>query len=136
MAQLENTPNSKITVTGIQTNSNCATAVAQLQNIVYELVTGVGWTQNCIIVEKCKNFEQVTFYLKQTKEKGWSKLDLLEKIEQNYFENHALAQNNFATTVPETLWCLSWYCSLSKQKSPRSGIYARTVERPNGCGNL
>ena len=91
MAQLENTPNSKITVTGIQTNSNCATAVAQLQNIVYELVTGVGWTQNCIIVEKCKNFEQVTFYLKQTKEKGWSKLDLIEKIEQNYFENHALA---------------------------------------------
>ena len=46
-----------------------ATAVAQLQNITYELITGVGWTQNCIIVEKCKNLEQVTFYLKQTKEK-------------------------------------------------------------------
>jgi len=30
-------------------------------------------------------------------------LDLLEKIEQNYFENHALAQNNFEATVPETL---------------------------------
>ncbi len=47
--------------------------------------------------------KQVAFYLKQTKEKGWSKLDLLEKIEQNYFENHALAQNNFETVVPKTL---------------------------------
>ena len=103
VAQLENTTNSEITVTEIQENCNCATAVAQLQNNVYELVTNIGWTQNCIIIEKCKNFEQVAFYLKQTKEKGWSKLDLLEKIEQNYFENHALAQNNFATTVSETL---------------------------------
>jgi len=47
--------------------------------------------------------KQVAFYLRQTKEKGWSKLDLLEKIEQNYFENHVLAQNNFETTVPQTL---------------------------------
>jgi len=108
-----------------QTNSNCATAVAQLETDekqstsvvavnsattvaelqirVYEMVTNVGWTQNCIILEKCKDLKQVAFYLRQTKEKGWSKLDLLEKIEQNYFENHALAQNNFETTVSETL---------------------------------
>ena len=52
-----------------------ATIVAQLQNPVYELITNVGWVQNCIILEKCGNIEQVAFYLKQTKEKGWSKLD-------------------------------------------------------------
>ena len=56
-----------------------------------------------LILEKCKDLKQIAFYLKQTKEKGWSKLDLLEKIEQNYFENFALAQNNFETTVSETL---------------------------------
>jgi predicted nuclease of restriction endonuclease-like (RecB) superfamily len=59
--------------------------------------------QNRIILEKCKDLKQVLFYLRQTKEKGWSKLDLLEKMEQNYFENHALAQNNFEATVAETL---------------------------------
>ena len=55
---------------------NSATTVAESQSIVYEIVTGVGWTQNCIILEKCKDLKQVLFYLRQTKEKGWSKLDL------------------------------------------------------------
>jgi len=53
-----------------------ATTVAELQSIVYEMVTCVGWTQNCIILEKCKDLNHVLFYLRQTKEKGWSKLDL------------------------------------------------------------
>jgi len=83
--------------------ANSATTVAELQMRVFELFTSFGWVQNCIILEKCKDLKQVAFYLKQTKEKGWSKLDLLEKIEQNYFEKHALAQNNFAATVPQTL---------------------------------
>ena len=83
--------------------TNSTTTVAELQMLVYELITSVGWVQNCIILEKCKDLKRVAFYLKQTKEKGWSKLDLLEKIEQNYFENYALAQNNFEKTVPETL---------------------------------
>jgi len=82
---------------------NSATTVAELQRHVYELITDVGWVQNCIILEKCKDLKQVVFYLKQTKEKGWSKFDLLEKIAQNYFENHTLAQNNFDATVSETL---------------------------------
>jgi predicted nuclease of restriction endonuclease-like (RecB) superfamily len=30
-------------------------------------------------------------------------LDLLEKIEKKYFENHALAQNNFEETIPRTM---------------------------------
>jgi predicted nuclease of restriction endonuclease-like (RecB) superfamily len=82
---------------------NSAITVAEFRKPVYELITNIGWSQNCIILEKCKSLEQVAFYLKQTKEKGWSKLDLLEKIAQNYFENHALAQNNFEATVPESL---------------------------------
>ncbi|GHT77267.1 hypothetical protein AGMMS50262_17830 [Bacteroidia bacterium] len=68
-----------------------------------QMVSEVGWKQNCIILEKCKSLQQIYFYLLMTKEKGWSKNDLLEKIKNNYFENHALAQNNFDTAVPETL---------------------------------
>ncbi|MDR1022382.1 MAG: PDDEXK nuclease domain-containing protein [Prevotellaceae bacterium] len=90
-------------VAQIPNSQDSATAVAELQKNGYELITSIGWVQNCVILEKCKSKEQVIFYLKQAKEKGWSKLDLLEKIEQNYFENHALAQNNFEATVPELL---------------------------------
>jgi predicted nuclease of restriction endonuclease-like (RecB) superfamily len=70
---------------------------------ISDLIQNVPWTQNCIIVEKCKDIKQVVFYLQQTQAKGWSKLDLLEKIEHNYFENYALQQNNFESTVSETL---------------------------------
>jgi len=111
VAQLGEKQISATTVAEIQSDKNSATAVAlnlattvaELQNTIYELITNIGWVQNCIIIEKCRDPQQVVFYLRQTKEKGWSKLDLLEKIEQNYFENHALAQNNFETTVPQTL---------------------------------
>ncbi|GHT12025.1 hypothetical protein FACS189426_14770 [Bacteroidia bacterium] len=81
---------------------NSATAVAEFENLP-PLVAEVGWKQNCIILEKCKNLKQIEFYLRMTKEKGWSRLDLLEKIKNNYFENHSLAQNNFEQTVPEEL---------------------------------
>ena len=89
--------------TAIGTIPNSAPVGAELQDFVYGLVTSVGWMQNRIIIEKCKDLKQVIYYLRQTKEKGWSKLDLLEKIDQNYFENNALAQNNFEMTVPQTL---------------------------------
>ncbi|MCL2065491.1 MAG: PDDEXK nuclease domain-containing protein, partial [Candidatus Cloacimonetes bacterium] len=86
-----------------QIEVNSATTVAVYQKYLSDLITNVGWVQNCIVLEKCKTLKQIVFYLKQTKDKGWSKLDLLEKIEQNYFENFALAQNNFVTSVPESL---------------------------------
>ncbi len=67
------------------------------------LVREIGWTQNCIIIEKCKDELEREFYLKQTKAKGWSKLDLIDKIKQNYFKNNLLVQNNFKNTVSEDL---------------------------------
>ena len=92
-------------------NKNSATAVAltsvesatELQNYLFQLITNVGWTHNCIILEKCKDLDKVIFYLKMTPKMGWSKLDLIEKIEKNYFENNALQQNNFEETVPKSL---------------------------------
>lgn len=67
------------------------------------LVAEIGWTQNCIILEKCKDIHRVEYYLKKTKQMGWSKLDLIDKIKNHHFENQALAQNNFNTTIPDTL---------------------------------
>ncbi len=34
---------------------------------------------------------------------GWSKLDLIDKINHHHFENQALAQNNLETTVSTDL---------------------------------
>ncbi len=67
------------------------------------LVREIGWVHNCIIMEKCKDDLEREFYIKQTKEKGWSKLDLIEKIQQSYFHNHLLVQNNFEATIPLNL---------------------------------
>lgn len=67
------------------------------------LVAEIGWTQNCIILEKCKDIHKIEYYLKKTKQMGWSKLDLIDKIKNHHFENQALAQNNFNTTIPDTL---------------------------------
>ncbi len=67
------------------------------------LVAEIGWVQNCMIIEKCKSDIEKEYYLKKTKEMGRSKLDLQDKIKKNYFENQALTQNNFSTTVPDEL---------------------------------
>lgn len=73
------------------------------------LVAEIGWTHNCLILEKCKDKLQIEYYLRKTKEMGWSKADLIDKINKNHFENQALAQNNFATTVsPELKARVAW----------------------------
>lgn len=66
-------------------------------------VAEIGWVQNYLIIEKCKNEQERLFYISQTKEKGWSKNDLLEKIKSHYYENKLLTQNNFEVAVEEEL---------------------------------
>lgn len=73
------------------------------------LVAEIGWVQNCLIIEKCKDAIQREYYLRKTKQMGWSKTDLIDKIKKNHFENQALAQNNFEVTVsPEQKAQVAW----------------------------
>jgi predicted nuclease of restriction endonuclease-like (RecB) superfamily len=73
------------------------------------LVAEIGWTQNCLILEKCKEKNQIEYYLRKTKQMGWSKNDLIDKIKKNHFENQALVQNNFEITVsPELKAQVAW----------------------------
>ncbi len=73
------------------------------------LVAEIGWTQNCLILEKCKDKLKIEYYLRKTKEMGWSKADLIDKINIKHFENQALALNNFAVTVsPELKAKVAW----------------------------
>ena len=66
-------------------------------------VAEIGWSQNYLIIEKCKDTNERLFYLKQSNARGWSKSDLKEKIEAHLFQNQLLAQNNFSSTVSEEL---------------------------------
>ncbi|GHT42745.1 hypothetical protein AGMMS49965_14920 [Bacteroidia bacterium] len=100
VAELPETTEAEISATAVAEIEKLQPPVAEL---LPPLVAEIGWVQNCIIIEKCKNLKQIEFYLRMTKAKGWSKLDLLEKISTNYFENHSLAQNNFDSVVPEAL---------------------------------
>ena len=67
------------------------------------LVAEIGRVQNCIIIEQCKDELEREFYIKKTKESGWSKFDLIDKIQQDYFHNTLLAQNNFENTISTEL---------------------------------
>ena len=73
------------------------------------LVAEIGWTQNYIIIEKCKTEQERAFYLIQSKKFGWSKSDLIEKINSHLFENQLLSQNNFPNTInPELQADVAW----------------------------
>lgn len=63
------------------------------------LVAEIGWVQNCMIIEKCKDDLQREFYLKKTKQMGWSKLDLQRNIKGDLYHNQLLSQNNFEKTI-------------------------------------
>jgi len=73
------------------------------------LVAEIGWTQNCLILEKCKDIQRIEYYLRKTKQMGWSKTDLIDKIHKHHFENQALAQNNFEVSIsPELKAQVAW----------------------------
>ena len=73
------------------------------------LVAEIGWTQNCLILEKCKDPLHIEYYLRKTKQMGWSKNDLIDKIKKNHFENQALSQHNLEHTVsPELKAQVAW----------------------------
>jgi len=72
-------------------------------------VAEIGWTLNCLILEKCKDKKRIEYYLRKTKLMGWSKNDLIDKLQKNSFENQTLAQNNFDLTVsPELKAQVAW----------------------------
>ncbi len=66
-------------------------------------VAEIGWVQNYLILEKCKDEQEREFYIKSTVKMGWSKSDLAEKISKHFYKNTLLAQNNFPNTVSTDL---------------------------------
>ncbi len=71
--------------------------------ILAPLVREIGWTQNFIIFEKCKDLNERQFYIYQTRNYGWTKNVLIHQIENQAYEKTVTSQQNFEQTLPQHL---------------------------------
>ena len=65
------------------------------------LVREISWSNNIVIMEKCKDDLQREFYLQMTRRYGWTKRLLTNFIEAKTYEKYLLNQTNFDLTVRE-----------------------------------
>lgn len=65
------------------------------------LVREISWSNNIVIMEKCKDDLQREFYIQMTKRYGWTKRMLANFIEAQTYEKFLLNQTNFGLTLPE-----------------------------------
>ena len=65
------------------------------------LVREISWSNNIIIMEKCKDDLQREFYTQMVKRYGWTKRILSNFIESQTYEKYLLNQTNFELTLPE-----------------------------------
>ena len=64
------------------------------------LVREISWSNNILIMEKCKDDLQREFYIQMTKKYGWTKRLLMNFIEDRTYEKYLLNQTNFDLTLP------------------------------------
>jgi len=69
--------------------------------ILPPLVAEIGWTHNCLILEKCKDDLEREFYIRMTRKYGWTKDVLIHQIEGNSYALYLTNQTNFEQTLPE-----------------------------------
>lgn len=67
--------------------------------IGHPLVAQISWSNNKIILDKCKDTLEAEFYIKKSISNGWSKYDLTDQIKRGLYQNSLLAQNNFERTL-------------------------------------
>ena len=64
------------------------------------LVREISWTKNIVILDQCKDPGEREFYLRRTKQFGWSKNVLIHQIENQTYQKTVLNQTNFDVTLP------------------------------------
>jgi len=64
------------------------------------LVAEISWTHNTYILSKCKDLHEREFYIRMVRKYGWSKNELINRIENQTYEKTMLGQTNFETTLP------------------------------------
>ena len=61
----------------------------------------ISWSNNIIIMEKCKDDLEREFYIQMSKQYGWNKRILSNFIEPKTYEKYLTNQTNFDLTVLE-----------------------------------
>lgn len=64
------------------------------------MVAEIGWSHNVVILTKCKDDAEREFYLRRTREMGWTKNVLIHHIENRTYEKTLRGQTNFTQTLP------------------------------------
>lgn len=64
------------------------------------LVREISWSNNVVIMEKCKDDLEKEFYIQMAKRYGWTKRILTNFIEDKTYEKYLLNQTNFDKTLP------------------------------------
>ncbi|KAF0151344.1 MAG: putative nuclease [Ignavibacteria bacterium] len=67
--------------------------------ILPPMVAEIGWAHNVVIMEKCKEENERAFFLKITKEFGWTKNVLIHQIENGLYKKTLNNQTNFNKTL-------------------------------------
>ena len=65
------------------------------------MVREISWTNNVVIMEKCKDNLEKEFYIQMTKRYGWTKRILVNFIYDDMYEKYLLNQTNFDKTLPK-----------------------------------
>ena len=66
-----------------------------------EILLGVPWRHQTVIVSKCENIETASFYLKKVLADSLSRTELVHAIETKLYEHTGKALNNFDVTLPQ-----------------------------------
>lgn len=64
------------------------------------LVREISWSNNVVIMEKCKDDLQREFYIQMAKRYGWTKRILTNFVETQTYEKYLTNQTNFDLTLP------------------------------------
>jgi len=65
------------------------------------MVAEIGWTQNILILEKCKDDWEREFYLRMSKKYGWTKNILIHQMEGESYQRFLTNQTNFDKSLTE-----------------------------------
>jgi len=73
--------------------------------ILKNIVINIPWGHNILIMQKIKNEKEKQYYLRATKDYGWSRNVLLNQIKADAFSRHKSIekQHNFPATLPQHL---------------------------------
>lgn len=81
---------------------------------VQQVAGQIPWFHNCTLLDKVKGREEREWYLRATKEYGWSRAMLVHQIETKLFERQGKALTNFERTLP----------------APQSDLARQTLKKP------